>query len=255
MNSNFRAKLDAAERAGYLPALRAQARLMCVPFWWHGHGNDGLYQILRNGTVCFVDTGVRKLAVTADHVLEQYLTDLKRDGSITCQFGSSTVDLAARILARDARLDLATLEMSEVLVGPTGGAFHSPRAWPTAVVAVGDVLLCGGYPGKLRNEHAATADFLFQWFIGRATDVSDHNIAMTVDFEDMHVPAGSTATLNRVIGGMSGGPVFRFVPGPIEHLEQVGVVYQHQESYKLLLARPVRAIHPDGSLATAEGAA
>ena len=108
--------------------------------------------------------------------------------------------------------------------------------------------MCGGYPGRLRIEHTATADLPFQWFIGRATSVSSHNISLHLDLENMHVPPGKGEQLNKVIGGLSGGPVLRFVPAPIEHLEQVGVIVIYHESYELMIARPSRAINRDGTL-------
>ena len=255
MDKSARAPIDNAERTGYLRALRGQAKSTCVPFWWHGRAENGEYKILRNGTACLVDTGVRKLAVTADHVLAQYLSDKRRDSNLVCQLGGSTVDLEARVVARDAGLDVATIEVSEVLVGPTGGFFHAPPVWPGPALTVGEVILCGGYPGKLRVERTTTADLPFQWFIGRATSVSAHNISLHLDFENMHTPLGEPGPLNNVIGGMSGGPVFRFVAEPIERLEQVGIIYQYHESYELMLARPVRAINPDGTLVPEDGAA
>lgn len=243
-----RIAIDDAERFGYLPALRAQAKAVCAPFWWHGYDDAEIYRILHNGTVSFVDTGVRKLAITADHVLEQYLKDADRDPNVVCQFGSATVDIRHRVVARERDLDLATIDVSDVLVGPTGASFHAPLKWPPAPVAQGDVVLCAGYPGRVRVEHEVTADLPFQWFIGRATSVSAHNLSLHLNFEGMHMPLGDVENLNRVIGGMSGGPLFRFVSTPIEHLEQVGVIYQYHESYELMLARPVFLINDDGSI-------
>lgn len=248
MNPDSRAALDAAERQGYLRALRAQVRAVCAPFWWHGRDENKIYRILHNGTVSFVDTGMRKLAITADHVLAQYLKDRARDPGITCQFGSSTVEISDRIIARDSKQDLATIEMSEVLVGGAGASFHAPVKWPPPPVSLGDVVLCGGYPGNQRIEREVTADLPFQWFIGRATSASPHNLSLHLDFDNIHTPIGNADVLNRSIGGMSGGPIFRFVSSPIEYFEQVGVIYQLHESLELVVARPTVLICPDGSI-------
>lgn len=245
-----RAALDAAERHGYLRALRAQVKAVCAPFWWHGEDESNIYRIFHNGTVSFVDTGIRKLAITADHVLAQYLEDRARNPSVTCQFGSSTVEIGGRIIARDSRQDLATIDVSEVLVGGTGASFHAPAKWPPPPVSLGDVVLCGGYPGNQRIEREGTADLPFQWVIGRATSVSAHNLSLYLDFENMHTLLGQPEALNRSIGGMSGGPIFRFVSSPIEHFEQVGVIYQLHESLELIVARPTILIRPDGSITT-----
>ena len=243
-----RRAIDNAERYGYLPALRAQAQSVCAPLWWHGYDETGTYRILHNGTLSFVDTGSRKIGITADHVIAQYLDDVARDPTIVCQFGSAPVDIRSRVIVRDRDLDLATIEVSDVLVGPTGASFHAPTMWPPAPVAEGEVVLCGGYPGRVRVEHEVSADLPFQWFIGRATSASAHNVSLHLNFEGMHMPLGDAGTLNRVIGGMSGGPLFRFVSAPIEHLLQVGVIYQYHESYELILARPASLIGADGTI-------
>jgi hypothetical protein len=248
MNPDSRAAIDAAERRGYLSALRAQAEAVCVPFWWHGHDESNTYRILHNGTVSFVDTGIHKLAITADHVVAQYMEDRSKDPNVTCQFGLSTVEIGDRIIARDSRQDLATIDVSEVLVGGTGASFHAPREWPPSAVSVGDVVLCGGYPGSQRIERKVSANLPFQWFVGRATSASAHNVSLHLDFENMHTPVGDSAVLNRVIGGMSGGPIFRFVSSPIEYLEQVGVIYQLHEGLELVVARPTLLIRSDGSI-------
>ena len=52
---------------------------MCACFWWHGEDDQGKYRIFQNGTVCFVDTGKRLIAVTAAHVLKEYMTAKERE--------------------------------------------------------------------------------------------------------------------------------------------------------------------------------
>jgi len=248
MDSSLHSAIDQAERTGYLKALRGQARAVCAPLWWHGHDAAGNYRILHNGTVTFVDTGVKLLAVTADHVLAKYFADKAQDPHIVCQLGSTTVDLETRLVDRDQSLDIATIEVSEVLVGASGVSFHAPAVWPTPPLSEREVILCAGYPGHLREEHQSTADLPFQWFVGRATTVSNQNISLHLDLDNLHIPLSATAHLNRVPGGMSGGPVFRLVPGPIEHLEQVGVIYEYHESFELMLARPVKLLGATGTI-------
>lgn len=240
--------IDHAERSGYLAALRDQVKSVCLPFWWHGIDQSGRYGILHNGTASLVDTGSRHIAVTADHVLAQYLSDQERDPKVVCQFGSATVNIADRIIDRDPKQDIATIEVSQVVVGPTGSSFHAPREWPPQRLSEGEVIMCAGFPGKLREEQESTAEFPFQWFVGRATNVSSQNISLHLDLDNLHVPLSAESKLNRVLGGMSGGPVFRFVANPIEHLELVGVIYEYHQSYELMLARPAMLFRPDGSI-------
>lgn len=238
--------IDNAERAGYLPALRSQARAVCVPFWWHGVAENGAYKILNNGSVTFVDTGVRQFAVTADHVVAGYLAALAQNRTITCQLGGSTFELGNRLIDRDARLDIATFEVSEPLVGAAGGYFHHPLDWPPPAVQEGDVVFAGGYPGELREEHLATADLPFQWYLGRAGNFTERSLSFYLDPENVHRPLMPGASLNRDIGGMSGGPVFQFVQQPLERLVQVGVIREGQ--FGLLLATPLLHVRADGTL-------
>jgi Trypsin-like peptidase domain len=254
MDATRKAALDRAERAGYLPALRSLAQGICVPFWWHGGGVDGRYQILHNGTVCFVDTGDRKIAITADHVYRQYLTDKDNDATVVCQFGGATIEPERHLVHRDHEQDLATFELSDVYIGATGGSTHCPLTWPTEALKLGDAVLLGGYPGVLRVEGAVTADLPFQWFAGAVTSVSSWNISLHLDLPNLHWPLHETKQLNAKLGGMSGGPVFKFISSPIERLVLAGFIYEYHETYELILARPAACIGRNGTVSSSEHA-
>jgi hypothetical protein len=78
----------------YREAMMNLAQMMCAPFWWSvGEPGDRATNILNNGTTCYVDTGTRKLGVTANHVYQTYIRALQKHGApaIECQFGSSTI--------------------------------------------------------------------------------------------------------------------------------------------------------------------
>jgi hypothetical protein len=248
MNTAHRDAIDRAERSGYLPALRRLARQSCVPFWWHGMNASNQYRILHNGTVCFVETGTRKIAVTANHVYSEYLRNKQANPDLVCQFGGTPFSPEGRLIDRSASLDVATFDVSDVAIGMSGGSFHSTPKWPTEEAKEGDVLLLGGYPGRLREEGEVTAELPFQWFIGAASSVSPFNVALHLDLANLHQPLSPLETLNRDLGGMSGGPVFRFVSSPIERLEVVGFIYEYQEGYELMLARPSNCLREDGTL-------
>jgi hypothetical protein len=111
MDSSTRASLDRMERAGYLPALRSIAKSACVPFWWHGQDEDGTYRVYHNGTVCFVHTGKRLIAVTAQHVFDRYRTNRRTRSETRCQFGSTTIEPEARLIADSEYLDLVTFDV------------------------------------------------------------------------------------------------------------------------------------------------
>ena len=249
MDANTRSSLDQMERAGYLPALRSIAQSACAPFWWHSLDKDGDCRIHHNGTVCFLQTSKRLIAVTARHVFEEYRKAKAEQPDIRCQFGGVTTEPEDRLIAESEYLDLVTFDISEVVVAASGCSPHTPLLWPTREVTVGDTLLYGGYPGSLRAEHEVTADFPFQWFAWAPISVTPENIKLHIDLENFHQPLQGANVPNIELGGMSGGPVFRLVPAPpIERLELVGFIYESQPTLSLVFARPSHYITEQGEI-------
>jgi hypothetical protein len=239
---------DLAEANGYLPAYRSIVKEMCASFWWHGTDESGNYRILQNGTVCFVHTGVEIVAITAAHVLDGYLLAKDRDPSIVCQFGNITYNPENHIIAIDRTLDLATISVSSVVVAGSGSSPNRPLSWPPPPVKEGDILLCGGHPGAIRKEGSTTADLPFQWFLAAAAS-SNENLTLTLELSDCHVPLANSPLSNHELGGMSGGPVFKYVPpSPLERIELVGFIYEFQPSFGLLFARPAHYIGSSGEV-------
>ena len=250
-DSEQRAALDRADRIGYLPALQSVVQSCSAPFWWHAPDATGNSRILHNGSVCFVDTGAKLIAVTANHVLEKYLSDKASHRDLAAQFGSSTVEPERYVIDRSSSLDLVTFEMPSVLVAATGARPHVPPAWPPSNQQSGDIVMFGGYPGSLRTEGETTADMSFQIITGVTKNVSPVNIGMEANFAKIHWPNHDSAKFNILVGGMSGGPVFKFHNSPIEHMLLAGFIYEYHQSYELLLARPASCIDKDGRIASA----
>ncbi|MDP3281560.1 MAG: hypothetical protein U1D41_03210 [Nitrosomonas sp.] len=237
-----------AEATGYLPTYRSIVREMCTCLWWHGLDEHGNYRILQNGTVCFINTGVQLIAVTAAHVLQEYLSEKRRNPDIVCQLGDITYNPENHVIAIDCKLDLATFSVSSVVVAGSGSSPSKPRAWPPALVASGDILLCGGHPGAIRQEYSTTADLPFQWFLASAAS-SNENIALTLELDECHTPLANAPLSNHELGGMSGGPVFKyFPPSPLECIELVGFIYEFNLPYGLLFARPALHIGKAGKI-------
>lgn len=236
------------ERAGYLPALRAIAKGACVPFWWHGVAADGKYRIHHNGTISFLNASKRLIGITAHHVFHAYRCARQVQPELRCQFGSATVEPERHLIAESQYLDLATFGLSPVLVASAGAAPHTPTVWPTPQVSAAEVMLYGGYPGSLREEHEHTADLPFQWFAGAPLSVTPENVKLHIDLANFHRPLGGGSPGNVELGGMSGGPVFRLITAPIERLELAAFIYESQPSLSLVYARPSHYIAEDGSI-------
>src|SRR5258706_310406 len=238
---------DRLERIGYLPEMRKLATSLCAPFWWHGRGDDGRYRILHNGTVCFLNTGVRLIGVTADHVYREYLKDKARYSAFACQFGESTIEPEKRLIHRDEYLDLATFDLSEVFVGATGRSIHYLPNWPTQPLRERETVLFGGYPGILREEKPMTAELPFQTFATAVTAVSPDNIKLHLDMPNVYWPFHEGEEFNSELGGLSHGPVFRIVEAPpIDRLELVGFIYEYSPNLEVMFARPASQIARDG---------
>lgn len=222
---------------------------LCAPFWWHGNDELGRYRVLHNGTLCFINTGTRYIAVTADHVYQQYLVDRDRFDLLVCQFGGAVVDPERQLIDRSASADLATFEASEVLVASTGSSVHHALQWPPPMLGTRDVVLYGGFPGLLRQEFEKTTDFPFQTFATAITESSTSNIVLHVDLPNLHWPSHPNEAINPNLGGQSGGPVFRIVEGdPIDRLEVAGFIYEYNENLDVMFAKHAHRIGPDGGI-------
>lgn len=249
LNSIQKGRADIAEAYGYLPSYRAIVTEMCAPFWWHGQDGNGNYHIFHNGTVCFVDTGSALLAVTAGHVLDRYIEDKKRCPDVICQLGSVCYEPEKHIIDIDLNLDLAIFSVSAVVIAGAGCTASKSISWPPASVMVGDVILCGGYPGAIRKENELNADMPFQWFLGAATS-SNENVVLQLELPECYVPLDGSQLSNNDLGGMSGGPIFKYIQDSvIERIELVGFIYEFQPSFGLMFARPAKFLSQYGRVA------
>jgi hypothetical protein len=207
--------------------------------------------LLHNGTIVFVNTGARTFGITADHVVEQFFEDLRSKQLVQCQMGGITVDLENRIIDRDAALDLATIDVSDVIIGGSCAYSHAAIRWPPEQLRENEVILLGGFPGKLREVQGSTISSPFESFIGRVSNASSQNATLALNFDSLIWSQNLAAKINEDIGGLSGGPVFRLVSESLERIELVGVIYQYLSSAELVLARHLSFVSADGHLVKA----
>lgn len=251
MEEDQRRGLETLLRIGYLPILTGLVQTHCAPFVWSARGKSGLHEILHNGTVTFVDTGSRLIAVTANHVYQQYLLD---KGSVEpsdfgCQFGGSSFEPEKRLISSDADIDIATFDFPEVLVPHARVIPHAAANWPAPPALDRQVIIVGGFPGKLRSLEVAVLEQPFQHFIGAITSASDRQIVLHLDYKNLVWPEHDGEPINQVIGGMSGGPVFRIVEKePIDRLELVGFIREGSQDFELIFAVPASVITFTGEI-------
>jgi hypothetical protein len=253
MNEEQKAAFQKLEDSGYLPRLREFAMSKCAPFFWSSQEAGQPPKILHNGTICYVRTGQRDIAITANHVYQKYLDDLERFPSVEAQFGGSTIYPERRLIDRDARLDLATFDVPEVFVTAGAKAYHTPASWPPPPLKQGELVLYGGCPGALREPDGRDIVWPFQSFTWLATEVTDVSIALHVDFQNLFWPGHENERINENPGGISGGPVFRVIEDlqgadKRVYLELAGIAYEYYDPWETVLARHIRHVSADGSL-------
>jgi hypothetical protein len=241
------------EKRGYLPQLRKMAMDMSVAFYWSSQEDGKNPEVLHNGSMCYVRTPERALGITAHHVYKQYLKDLAEKPTVHAQFGGNTIYPEKRFIEGDENLDLATFDVPEVFVAAGHHYHHTPIGWPTPRLQPGEVVLYGGYPGSLREvelkkEQPSVATFPFQTFAWRVSEVTEQNIVMVVDFENLFWPEHEGEKINENPGGASGGPVYRVIESSVDRLEIVGFIYEYHDAMELMLARHADVIKADGTI-------
>ena len=218
-----REQLDALRhlvKSGFIPTIEENAKRLTAPFFWYDPEREKGPRTIAGGTICFVDTGVRLLGLTAAHVHRGCMTALDRDPELGCQIGGHSFQPSKHLIDIDDDLDLATYELSKIQVDAARADIHTPSIWPPRVTD--DLVLVGGWPWTSVVEHVgnSTHDFLF--FIGHSADASEGKLSMAT-FKSTSIPYGTrrlSPDLN--IGGMSGGPMYVLKEDLIARLELVG---------------------------------
>ena len=236
-------------RTGILPWIEAWAKDLCTPLWWDVPEQLGPGGGRMGGTVCLVHTGERLLGITAAHIHAEIAARLDEGLSTWCQLGGHTFDPVARLIDTDKHLDVATYDLSEVQVAASGHRAHRPPKWPPDPLALDDICVVGGYPWELSFDPTATSRTqMFLHFVAHLDDSSNSTSVVLIK------PDTSTAWTSRGLGpgtnlgGLSGGPVFRFteVPGQLSTLTMSAVTSEY--GLDVIFARPLSFVSADGSL-------
>jgi hypothetical protein len=110
-------------------------------------------------------------------------------------------------------------------------------------------LFYAGYPGTHRVEKDTTIDMSLETLFGPVSDVSGSSVLFVLDFEALHWPLHDHQEINRRLGGMSGGPVFRLIEQGLTQLQFAGIVCAHADKeLQLVFARSATVVSPDGRI-------
>ncbi|MEO7963660.1 MAG: hypothetical protein ABIT38_07090 [Gemmatimonadaceae bacterium] len=246
LDEEFSRALAALVDSGVLPTLEHASRRMSVPIWWH-HPSAEHEALKKSGSVCFVHTGERLIAISAAHVHRDYEAIRHDVPDVVCQLGAHTFQPHAQLIDIDDRLDLVTYAVSEWQVMAADADIHNSRSWPPSIDPKA-VCLVGGWPWRLTTSRAEASDFQFLHFLGVPDSHSDKNLglvtatASSIAWGPRALPSGLQ------LGGMSGGPFFTLHETGLVHLTLTGIVYEYHEEFEIVFGRPLSLINADGSL-------
>lgn len=190
------------------------------PFFWHVNKDN-----IKGGSAFILQFERGYVAVTCNHVLEQYEQALKRDAQTICQLGKCQVRPERSLIARDERLDIATFQVSQSQikqadVHPVDCRNH----WPPPEVAKGDAIKLIGFLDETR-----TADDMPAWgALAVADEITDKDIITIYDpkialVTGLGVPKPPIG-LN--MSGCSGGPCFLVKVKRLMAWYPVGMIYR-----------------------------
>jgi hypothetical protein len=138
-----------ADQRESMKVLDAHMLRVARPFFWHiGARNDGVPR----GASAFILRFERGyVAVTCNHVLEQYEDAIKADARMICQLGTCRVWPEKSLIDRNKKLDIATFEVSEHQLKYIGGdAIDCRSQWPHDIKE-GDAIKLTGFLDEERT--------------------------------------------------------------------------------------------------------
>ena len=257
MDAAKRAALQRVIDSGYVHTIQELAKGITAPFWWHEDFDEhDLAEnprpiIKANGTITFVDTGEKILGVTNDHVYQGYLSSLENDSSLICQIGAASFRPEERIIDRSppkTGLDLATFDLSDVLVNASMSRIHRSRGWPPPDAQVDDLVVLGGWPGTFRDERLGALNAYFASFITRIDSSIPEHSRTSVNVTEA-IPSGKLILPDDPdLGGSSGGPILRIREETTVTLELVGFIYEYSQAWQVVLARHANRVSADGTI-------
>jgi hypothetical protein len=219
-----------------------------APFLWRERDEKGGLKI-RNGTVFFFESGGQTFMVTADHVFAAYLKARNELGA-RCQLGNLRMDPEDRLVARSARLDIATFLVTPDEIERTGDGKFAMSFDPMNP-QTGKGVLFAGFPGLARRRlsELKIESGIFT-ALTVADNVSDRGISGHFDRQyQVDKPGRPTAPEGYDIGGVSGGPLVTMVDSAnLSYWRLGGVMIEFSTSLEIFCATRADFILPDGTL-------
>lgn len=180
--------------------------------------------VVNHSSAVALSSNGRLLLATADHVYQEYCDKYEKDAEIIFQFGNGVMNPIERLLWRDSVRDLAVFEMRLLEMADIPSLVWQVPSWPPPPPDEGKYVAFAGYPiGYRVNGGPGQIHLNAVGGMMAVTSRSVHNIKCVLPRESLipikgpHVPPPGTK-----LGGMSGGPVFRWLGGT--DIEFTGVI-------------------------------
>ncbi len=237
------------------------------PFFWHiGVRNNGVPK----GASAFILQFERGyVAVTADHVLEQYSAALEADARTICQLGTCQVWPERSLIDRNKKLDIATFEVAESDLKKTGADTIDCRGhWPPPDVEEGDTITLTGFLDEQRKRFAADRYDMPAWGAHGVAEAITETDIVTIYEPDRVLTVNDVVPkppLGLNLSGCSGGPCFlvRNIKGLL-FWSPVGLIYRGPRkeegvdagefaSFDQIRIRRLRFLKSDGTIDDQDG--
>jgi Trypsin-like peptidase domain len=220
--------------------------------------NNGTFEVLSCASATLLTLDRHPFIITSDHVVRAYETNERANHF---QVGRAAFDPQPRVVDRNAAIDLCVLDAigldinDRLPIDPVPPAgFYSPRKWPPDHLQGGEKLLWAGFPTSLRHIERGE-QFAVPLCFSNATlsRVDGRFLVVNLDpdraafklHHGEHLTIGSPEL--RVLGGMSGGPVFVDVIGAISPY-LVGVISEYQEDVNQTRISRLDAVRNNGTI-------
>jgi hypothetical protein len=200
------------------------------PLFWHAGVDKG--GALRGATAFVLQFEQRLVAVTADHVMQEYLDTIRANNEMLCQFGPVRIWPEKTIIARSKSLDIATFEITEKELKDSATIPVDCRGagWPVPDIMEGDTISMSGFLDEHRVKYGPRHYELRAWGAhGIAARVTSRDVVTVYEPDRVHAPRSDIPMppLGFNMSGCSGAPVFliKTIKG-LFRWHVIGLIYQ-----------------------------
>lgn len=253
-------QIDQDAMRAIIKTLHEQSRYYVAPIFWGTNPYDA-GSILHNGSCFFVQIGEKRFGITAHHVIEQYLVDLKASQSVHMMIRNTEItDWPSRQIDSHSGLDLVTFrvtdqEFENISVRPIIAKIEN---WPPRTPEVGKGVFFTGYAGiDRRVADRKTVEFTQTSNGVGLTSVGPEELEIQIRKAELTPvqQGGEIPSVLKDLGGFSGAPVLAVLSSPSALFRLGGIMLKqvpakNEDDAVTFIARRPDCIRPDGMLIT-----